>query len=59
MSKAPFVQPRLGDRHFMDSFQKAYSMLTYMIMSYMIISSGIQSMTGIQYMDEYNKPLMR
>ena len=25
---APFVQPRLGDRHFMDSFQNANSMLT-------------------------------
>ena len=27
-SRAPFVQPRLGDRHFMDSSQKANSMLT-------------------------------
>ena len=33
---------RLGDRHFMGSSQKAYSMWTYMIISYMIISSGIQ-----------------
>ena len=53
MSQAPFVQPRLGDGHFMDSSQKAYNMWTYMIISYMIISSGIQNT------EEYNnKPLM-
>ena len=27
-SRAPFIQPRLGDRHFMVSSQKANSMLT-------------------------------
>ena len=51
MSQAPFVQPRLGDGHFMDSSQKAYNMWTYMY--HRITSSGIQNT------EEYNnKPLM-
>ena len=47
-NRAPFVQSRLEDRHFMDSSQKAYNMRTYMIISYMIISSGLQQNRGIQ-----------
>jgi len=31
MSQASFVQPRLGDGHFMDSSQKAYNMWTYIL----------------------------